>query len=165
MPKTQRRRGRLIIISIIGICAVILIWGLTRPSLRDRLVQTDPWYIFSDTTVTVRMNQHPARKADRLFSADGQQAKDAQVRVMFQDDGRGSLVTKKTMQRFRWRLKKNVITLRLPARGNQPARTVHWTLAKTRGKVAGQRFQGYTLQSDDYTGQFFVGKGFLLHRS
>ena len=156
----NKQRKRIWIISGVGVCLVGGLLMATRPTLADRLV-TNRWFIFAYTTISLDMNNNTLTAADRLFSADGRQAKQAVAQVTFKRDHTGRVRVKRRTTRFTWRLDKNVVTLKF--RGRHP-QTARWTLARTSGKVVGQHFKGYTVDSDEVTGQFFVGKAFLIHK-
>lgn len=161
MPTAQpphHRKSYVIGGLIIGLLVLILLW-VNRPTLADQLVKRD-WFLFDDTTVSLKMNDSQATANDRLFNSGGHRSNKALAHVTFTRNGSGKLVTPKATQRFKWSLKQNVVTLRFTAQ----SKTARWTLAKTSGKVAGQRFKGYTVVSDDVAGSLFVGKGFLIYK-
>ena len=107
------------------------------------------------------MNNHRATLADRLFSADGSQANEALAKVVFKADGTGLLSYKTKVEPFKWQLHKNIV--RLTVQRGAKRVVVNWTLATTSGKVIGQHYKGYTVDSDDIGG-LFVGKAFLIYK-
>ncbi|CAM3232649.1 hypothetical protein LAPL110952_11155 [Lactiplantibacillus plajomi] len=158
--KTPGHKNKLSYFLIAGgaLLLLLIILIINRPSLRERLVAKN-WYLFDDTTVTLKMNDTTATAKDRLFSSDGGRTRHAQAHVIFYHNGTGKIVQSKRVTAFKWTLTKNVVTLK-PAHQS----TIHWTLARTSGKVAGQHFKGYTVASDDHSGHLFVGTGFLLYK-
>ncbi|MEJ6358796.1 hypothetical protein WJM93_15975 [Lactiplantibacillus plantarum] len=144
---------------------ILLVLGitlfLTRPSLKQKLVDYN-WYIFDETSVSLKMNDNTLTAKDRLFNSNGESANSSLAHIVFHTNGTGKINTQKQTFSFQWSLNKNVLTLK-QRHGHKLSRA-HWTLASTSGKVAGQKFKGYTVDSDSVANELFVGKGFLIHK-